>query len=228
MALDRLKALKERAEKAKGFSGDGESPFLSLKDGESVKIRFLQELDTDSEAYDDRRGKFEVIDEHASPKDFKITAKCTAETDGRCWACEQTSNPEIGKKWKPKMRIYANVAVVTEKDGKTPLAEPKVKILKQGFSDKGVGNDIINVIEEFEQLGDKYLKIARSGDNMNNTSYSLMPLGPKPITKAEEELELIPLDKFIKVIPYDEQPAFYMGESGESGGKSEEWLDKAG
>lgn len=226
MALDRLKAIKEKAEKAKGFSGDGESPFLSLKDGESVKIRFLQELDESSDSYDERRGAFEVIDEHSSPKDFKITAMCTLETEGRCWACEQTSNPEVGKKWKPKMRLYANVAVVTEKDGKTPLPEPKVKILKQGFSDKGIGNDVINIIEEFEQLGDKYLKFSRSGSGMNDTSYSLMPLGPKPITKAEQELELIPLDKFVKKVAYDDQPAFYMGESGESGGKSSDWLDE--
>jgi hypothetical protein len=221
MAIDRLKALKDKAEKAKGFAGDGESPFLSLKDGDKKKIRFLQELDESSESYDERRGRFEVIEEHTSPKDFKIAAKCTAESEGRCWACEQTSNPEIGKKWKAKLRLYANVLVRGEGD-----QPDKVKILKQGFSDKGVGNDVINIIEEFEQLGDKDLKFGRTGSGMNDTSYTLMPLAPKPLTKAEQELELIPLDKFIKEIPYDEQPAYYLGESGESGGKSGEWLDK--
>jgi hypothetical protein len=217
MAIKGLAAIKKKAEEKKGFSGDGESPFLSLKDGDSAKIRFLQELDEDSQAYDERRGAVLVLEEHSSPKDFKKTAMCTAETEGRCWACEQTSTPEIGKKWKPKMRFYANVIV------RNPDGEDKVKILKRGFSDKDVGNDVINIVEEFEALSDKDLKISRKGSKMNDTSYSLLPLAPKPLTKAEKELELIDPWKFVKNIPYDQQAAFYAGEETE-GGSSSEWL----
>jgi hypothetical protein len=220
MAISRLLALKERAEKAKGFQGDGESPFFNLKGGESAKIRFLQEIDDESPAYDERRGVFEVIDEHASPKDFKRTAACTAESEGRCWACEQTSVPEIGKKWKAKLRLYANV-LVRDPDG----GPSKVKILKRGFSDKDIGNDLLNIIEEFGALGDKDLKIKREGSGMNDTSWSVLPLPAKPLNEEDEKLELIPLDKFIKKVTYDDQAAYFSGESDEEGGKSKEWLD---
>lgn len=220
MAISKLAKIKAKAEKSRGFSGDGESPFFSLKGGQSAKIHFLQELDSESQYYDDRRGAFEVIEEHSSPQDFKITAECSLESEGKCWACEQTELPDIGKKWRPKLRFYANVLVRGE-DG----AEDKVKILKRGFSDKDVGSTVINIIEEFGEIGGKDLRIKREGSSMNDTSWSLLPLAPKKLTKAEGELELIPLDKFIKRIPYDDQSAFYSGESNDEGGKSEEWID---
>jgi hypothetical protein len=221
MALSgKLASLKERAEKAKGFSGDGESPFFSLKGGESAKIRFLQELDEDSPLYDERRGAFEVIDEHAHPKDFKKTAVCTAESEGRCWACEQTSNPDIGKKWKAKLRLYANVLV------RNPEGEDKVKILKRGFSDKDVGKYLVEFIEEFEALGGFDLKISRTGSGMNDTSWSVIPLAAKKMTADDEKAELIPLDKFIKRIPYDEQAAYFNGTDDGDGGSSEAWISE--
>lgn len=214
---------KKVAEKA--FTSDGEGVFVQLKDGESQKMRFLQELDESSPGYDERSGTITVIEEHSAPKNFKISAKCTAESEGRCWACEQTSDPNIGKKWNPKLRFYANVAVLTEKDGKTPLAAPKVKILKRGFSDKDVGNDLINIVEEFETLVDKDVKLSRKGAEMNNTSYSLLPLAPKASSKEVQALELIDPNKFIKIVAYENQAAFYSGEE-EEGGNAAEWLNK--
>lgn len=220
MAIKGLANIKKKAEETKGFSGDGESPFLQLKDGDSVKIRVLSEFDEDSPGYDERRGTITVIEEHSSPKNFKITAKCTAEDEGRCWACEQTSNPEIGKKWFAKMRYYTNVIV------RNPEGEDKVKLWKRGFSDKDVGNDLINIVEEFEQLSDKDLKLSRKGAGKNDTSYSLLPLGPKPLTKADLALDLIDPNKFIKVIAYEDQPAFYSGEMDDESGKASDWLNK--
>lgn len=218
MAIKGLQNIKKKAAE-KQFTGDGEKAFLSLADGDSYKIRFLQELDDESKSYDERRGTIQVVEEHVSPKNFKLTALCTADTEGRCWACEQTSLPEIGKKWKPKMRFYANVLV------RNPGGEDKVKILKRGFSDKDVGNDLINIVEEFEQLGDKDLKISRKGGGMNDTSYSLLPLAPKPLTKEEQGLDLIDPAKFMKNISYDDQAAYYAGESAEAGGKASEWIN---
>jgi hypothetical protein len=220
MAIGKLAAIKAKAEKAKGFQGDGESPFFSLKGGQSAKIRFLQELDDESPNYDERRGAFEVVEEHASPKDFKKTAVCTAESEGRCWACEQTSNPEIGKKWRAKLRLYANV-IVRNEDG-----DDKVKILKRGFSDKDIGNDVINIIEEFGSIGAQDLKVKREGNGMNDTSWSLLPLPQKPLSKEDEALELIPLDKFIKHVPYAEQAAYFSGDSDDEGGRSKDWIDE--
>ncbi len=148
MAIKGIANIKKKAAE-KAFTGDGEGVFVKLKDGESLKMRFLQELDDASPGYDERRGTILVLEEHSSPKNFKISAKCTAESEGRCWACEQTSDPNIGKKWNPKLRFYANVLV------RNPDGEDKVKILKRGFSDKDVGNDLINIVEEFETLVDK-------------------------------------------------------------------------
>jgi hypothetical protein len=218
MAIDKLKAIKERAEKAKGFAGDGESPFLQIKEPGAVKIRFLQELTDDSPVYDERRGLVYVYDEHTSPKDFKKAAECTAESEGHCWACEQQSNPEVGKKWKPKMRFIANVVVRGE--GDTP---DRVKLLKRGFSDKDIGGDLIDYAEEFGSLGGMDIKYKRDGKGMNDTSYSLIPLPPKPLSKDDQALELIDPAKFVKVISYADQAAFYLGESDGDGGSASDW-----
>ncbi len=217
MAIKGLAAIKAKAAEKSAFTNDGPI-FLQLKDGDSVKMRFLQELDDTSPAYDERRGAILVIEEHSSPKDFKKTAVCTADDEGRCWACEQTSNPDIGKKWSPKMRFYANV-LVRGKDG-----PDKVMILKGGFSDKGIGNDIVGIVEEFEQLGDKDVKYSRKGSGMNDTSYSLLPLAPKPLTTEEKKLEVLDVNKFIKRVSYDDQAAFYAGELAETS-KASSWID---
>lgn len=217
MAIKGLDAIKKKAAEKKGFTNDGPL-FLQIKDGESTKLRFMQELEETSPNYDERRGLAQVIEEHASPKDFKRTAACTAEDEGRCWACEQTSNPEIGKKWKPRMRLYTNV-LVRGKDG----GEDKVMILKAGFSDKGIGDDVVNIAEEFGALGDKDVKYSRKGSGMNDTSYSLLPLAPKPLSKDEQTLELHDINKFIKRVSYDEQPAFYAGATEETS-KAKDWI----
>lgn len=224
MAIKGLQKIKEKAAEKSGFSGDGEGVFLQLKDGEKVKVRFLQELDDESPDLDERRGTVMVVEEHSSPKDFKRTAMCTADTEGRCWACEQTSNPEIGKKWRSKLRFYANVIVKTEKDGKTALDTPKVKLLKRGFSDKDIGNTLVGMAEEFS-LSSVDMTLSRNGAKMNDTSYNIFPVAPKPLTKDEKAMELFDPKKFLKEIPYDQQAAFYAGEE-EEGGNAGSWLDK--
>lgn len=203
-SLDKIKA--KAAEKT-GFA-DGEKAFLQLKDGESAVIRFLQELSADSPFYDDRRGTLVVVEEHVSPKDFKLRAVCTLNEEGRCWACEQMGLPEIGKKWKARMRFYSNVLVRME-DG------DKVKVLASGFGDKNVGKVIIDYAEEYDGLGGQDFKLSRSGAGMNDTSYRLIPKAPKPLTDDEQKLELIDLEKFIKYVEYDNQSEFYAGNTSE-------------
>jgi len=220
MAIKTLQDIKKKAESKKGsFDNSGESPFLSLKDGESVKIRFLQEFDESAETYDERRGLILTYDEHASPKNFKITGKCSAE-DGRCWACEQIRNEEIGKKWKAKYRFMANV-IVRGVDG----APDKVKILKRGFSDKDIGNDLVGIAEEFGSLGSQDIKFTRKGGGLNDTTYSIIPLGPKPLSKEDQALELIDYNKFVKTPAYDDQPDFYAGNTpSQEGSKASNWI----
>lgn len=213
-----LSAIKAKAEEKSKFTGDGESPFLTLKDGETAAIRFLQELDEDSPLYDDRRGTVAVVEEHTSPKDFKLRAVCTYEAENRCWACEQTTIPEIGKKWKARMRFYANVIVRGD-------AGDKVKILAQGFSAKNVGSMLIDMAEEYGNLGGQDFKMSRKGAGMNDTSYSLLPRPPKPLSKADGELEVIDLSKFIKYVPYESQAEFYSGNAKEEAAGKESWVN---
>lgn len=216
MALKSIKDIKKKVESKQGGNFDGESPFLTLKDGDKYRIRFLQEFEEDSELYDERRGTVRVVEEHTSPKNYKLRAVCTAEDEGRCWACEQTSNPEIGKRWRPRLRFYTNV-IVRGDDG------DKVKILAQGFGGKNIGTDMLEAAEEYGALGGQDFNLKRRGSGMNDTEYSLLPLAPKEMSDEDKALEVIDLDKFIKTIPYAEQAAFYAGESDSNGGDKEDW-----
>lgn len=216
MALKSIKDIKKKVESKQGGNFDGESPFLSLKDGDKFRIRFLQEFEEDSDLYDDRRGIVRVVEEHTSPKDYKLRAVCTAEDEGRCWACEQTSNPEIGKRWRPRLRFYTNV-IVRDDSG------DKVKILAQGFGGKNIGTDMLEAAEEYGALGGQDFNLKRRGSGMNDTEYSLLPLAPAEMSEADQKLELIDIDKFLKTIPYSEQAAFYSGESDSNGGDKEDW-----
>jgi hypothetical protein len=216
VAIKGLEKINQKIAEKATFTGDGESPFLTLKDGEKYTVRFIQELDSDVESYDERRGLIQVVEEHTSPKNYKLRAVCTFEEEGRCWACEQTTLPEIGKKWKPRMRFYANVLV----RGDTP----KVKILAQGFGDKNIGKLLVDMAEMYEGLGATDFVLSRSGSGMNDTSYRLLPLPKsKALSKEEQTLEVKDLTKFIKHVPYDAQSAFYLGTEGDGG--SDDWVE---
>lgn len=206
-SLDKIRA---KVEEKSGFTGDNESPFLTLKDGDSYDIRFLQEIDDEVATYDERRGLMAIVEEHTGqgPEGYKRRAVCTAEEDGRCWACEQTSLPDIGKKWKPRMRLYTNVIVRGDED--------KVKILAQGFGDKNIGKLLISYNDEYEGLGGQDFKIKRTGAGMNDTSYMLIPKPPKALSEADLALELKDLSKFIKYVPYENQADFYAGNETET------------
>lgn len=209
-SLDKIRA---KVEEKSGFSGDDESPFLTIKDKESYSVRFLQEIDDEVATYDERRGLIAVVEEHTGqgPEGYKRRAVCTIEEDGRCWACEQTTLPEVGKKWKPRMRFYANVIVRGENGG-----EDKVKILAQGFGDKNIGKMLIGYNDEYEGLGGQDFKVSRTGAGMNDTSYMMMPRPPKALSDADLALELKDLGKFIKYVPYENQADFYAGNEVES------------
>lgn len=217
-ALKGLQSIKDKAESKKGGNFDGESPFLQLKDGDAFKIRVLQEFDDSFTGYDERKGPIVVVEEHTAPQNYKRRAVCTLEEEGHCWACQQVAaGGENAKKWKSKMRFYANVLVRVEE------GDPKVKILAQGFGDKNVGTNLIEIAVETGGLTGQDMKLSRSGAKMNDTNYTIFPLPPKALTKAEKELEMIDLSNFIKFIPYQEQADYY--NSTDEGGPKKDWLD---
>jgi hypothetical protein len=62
--------------------------WLKVEDGQSVKIRFINEIDPDSPNYDEKRGLAIVVAEHTNPKDYRRKAVCTLDDEGRCFGCE--------------------------------------------------------------------------------------------------------------------------------------------
>lgn len=210
-----LKDIKQRAEEKASF--DGEGAFLKLKDKESIKLRFLQELDEESPNYDERRGLITVVEEHVSPKNFRRRAVCTLEQDQRCWACEQRSIPDIGKKWRSKMRFYANV-VVRGTDG----ADDKVKVLAQGFSKQNVGSALIAFAEEYQTVTGQDYKLTRTGAGMNDTTYGMIPLASKALSKDDAQREIIDVSQFIQYIKYEDQAEYYTS-SDDSTAEKKDW-----
>lgn len=199
----------------------GESPFLTLKDGESRKIRFIQEVDEQFSSYDARRGILLVINEHSNPSDFRKKAVCTFDADdsrARCFGCERYNrDDEVLKKWRPRMRLYANVIVRGDTGG------DKVKILSQGFGDKAVGETIIDMAVEYDGICNQDFKLSRQGSSMNDTKYSLLPLAARPLSKEDLAFEVIDLTKIIKFIDYKDQAEFYGGTESLSEASKKEW-----
>ena len=98
-----LANIKSLIDKPKGADGP-KARWLKLEDGQSVKIRFLNEVDADSKNYDDVRGLAIVVAEHTNPKDYRRKAVCTMEEEGRCYGSEMNRrDPKAG--WKARLQI---------------------------------------------------------------------------------------------------------------------------
>ena len=81
-----LKAINALLEKPKYDNEGPKVKWLKLADGQSAKIRFIEELDEDSANYSQDRGLALVVKEHVNPKDYKRKAVDTMESEGRYWA----------------------------------------------------------------------------------------------------------------------------------------------
>ena len=105
-----LKNIETLLEKPK-YENDGPKvKWLKLADGQSVKIRFVEELDEDSANYNEKRGLALVVKEHTNPKDYKRKAVDTMESEGRDWAEEMhRKDPKAG--WGGRLRFYINVQI---------------------------------------------------------------------------------------------------------------------
>lgn len=183
--------------------------WLSLQDGESVRIRFLQELDEDSETHSDKNGVGFLAVEHTSPKDYRRKAVCTAD-EGGCYACDQAraaSSKEERAPWRQKTRLYINVLVDNGKD------DPYVAILSQGTSGKSITPTLLEFALENGQITNRWWKVKRTGKEMSNTSYSLIPFDAKGDLPSIEDYEVFDLEKaVIRNVPLAEQSSFYNNE----------------
>jgi hypothetical protein len=201
-----LKDLNKALDKP-SYSGDeNKGRWFKLEDGESIKVRFLQELDPDSPNYDQARGCGFIALEHVNPKDYRKKALDTMESEGRDWANEQhRKDPKAG--WKARTRLYTNVLV---DDGKE---EPYVAILSQGTSGKTITPTLIEYAGEMGSITNLMWRIKRNGTK-TDTSYTIIPLAKDETPFDFSGLELFDLEKTaVRHVPYSEQEAFYMGQS---------------
>ena len=202
-----LKELNKVMDKPQVTSGEGsKARWVKLEDSESIKIRFLQELDPDSPTYNQKNGLGFIAVEHTNPKDYRRKALCSMEDQGKCWGCEQ-HRKDYKAGWKGRSRLYINVLV---DDGKE---DPYVAILSQGSSGKTVTPTLIEYAGEMGSITNLMWRIKRTGTK-TDTSYTIIPLQKDESTFDSSGLELYDLETVaVRDLPYAEQEAFFSGES---------------
>lgn len=186
--------------------------WLKLADGQSVKIRFIEELDEDSANYSEDRGLALVVKEHTNPKDYKRKAVDTMDTEGRDWAEEMhRKDPKAG--WRARLRFYCNVLV---DDG---IDAPYVAIWSMGVSKQSSFNTIREYALETGSISNVLWKLKRNGQG-TETSYTLIPSAPDSEPFDWTDVKPFPLEMALNQIPYAEQEAFYLGFDGPAGGSA--------
>lgn len=198
-----LKDINALLDKPKYDENSPRVKWLKLADGQSVKIRFIEELDEDSANYDPKRGLAIVVKEHTNPKDYKRKAVDTMDEEGRDWAEEMhRKDPKAG--WRARLRFYCNVLV---DDG---IDAPYVAIWSMGISKQSSFNTIREYALETGSISNLTWKLKRNGQG-TETNYTLIPSIPDTEPFAWESIEPYPPEMALKKIPYAEQEAFYLG-----------------
>ena len=198
-----LKNINALVDKPKYESTGTKVRWLKLADGQSVKIRFIEELDEDSANYNEARGLALVVSEHTNPKDYKRKAVDTMDTEGRDWA-EEMHRKDMKAGWRARLRFYCNVLV---DDG---IEAPYVAIWSMGVSKQSAFNTIREYALETGSISNLTWKVKRNGQG-TETSYTLSPGGPDKEPFDWASIEPFPLEKALNKIPYAEQEAFYLG-----------------
>lgn len=203
--LKNINALLDRPQ----YENDGPKlRWLKLADGQSVKIRFIEELDEDSANYNENRGLALVVKEHVNPKDYKRKAVDTMDTEGRDWA-EEMHRKDMKAGWRGRLRFYCNVLV---DDG---LEAPYVAIWSMGISKQSSFNTIREYALETGSISNVLWKLKRNGQG-TETNYVMIPSAPDKEPFAWGDTKPQPLESALKKIPYAEQEAFYLGFDGPS------------
>lgn len=199
------------ATKSTGSSGSRIN-FFKLEDGESIFVRFLQELDYDSETFAEEAGVGLIAIEHNAPgpQGWKRKALCTSD-EGECWACEQYASSDKNE-WRPKSRLYINL--LAEKDGE--------EVVQVWNAPRSVAAYLLEFSSEEGAITNRRFKVTRTGRG-TDTKYLLMGKSVDSEAYDVTQHELVDVEeRLLKVIDYDKQEAFYLGdEDGGSEGSGE-------
>ena len=198
-----LKNINDLLDKPKYDESKPRVKWLKLADGQSAKIRFVEELDEDSSNYSADRGLALVVKEHTNPKDYRRKAVDTMDTEGRDWAEEMhRKDPKAG--WRARLRFYCNVLI---DDG---VEEPYVAIWSMGVGKQSPFNTVREYALETGSISNLTWKLKRNGVG-TETSYTLIPSAPDTEPFDWSGVEPFPLESALNKIPYAEQEAFYLG-----------------
>ena len=198
-----LKNINALLDKPKYDSDKPRVRWLKLADGQSVKIRFIEELDEDSAHYDAERGLSLVVKEHTNPKDYRRKAVDTMDSEGRDWAEEMhRKDPKAG--WVGRLRFYCNVLV---DDG---IDEPYVAIWSMGVGKQSAFNTIRDYALETGSISNLTFKLKRNGQG-TETSYTLIPGSPDTEPFEWSSVKPYDLNLALNHVPYAEQEAYYLG-----------------
>jgi hypothetical protein len=196
-AMDRPSAMPEGGAKVR---------WVKLEDGQSVKVRFVNELDEDSPNYDPERNLAIVVSEHTNPKDYKRKAVCTMDSEGRCFGCEMArKEPKSG--WRSRFRFYTNLLI---EDG---VEAPYVAVWSQGVGKQSAFNTIREYAIETGSISNRVWRMKRQGTG-TDTTYILLPGDPDTDKHDWSGVEPFNLEKVVREVPYPEQESFYLGFDG--------------
>lgn len=208
-----LKAMEQAIDKPRVTEGTGPKVrWLKMDDSQAVKVRFVNELDSDSPNYDESRDLAIVVAEHTNPKDYKRKAVCTMDSEGRCFGCEMArKEPKSG--WRARLRFYTNLLV---DDG---LETPYVAVWSQGVSKQSAFNNVREYALETGSVSNLNWKLKRQGTG-TDTTYVLLPSAPDTEPFDWSGIEGYNLEKVVRELPYAEQEAFYLGFDGPTTGSA--------
>lgn len=207
--LKGLKAMEQLDRPSASAGGDGTKVrWLKLEDSQSVKVRFINELDEDSPNYDAARDVAIVVSEHTNPKDYKRKAVCTMDSEGRCFGCEmarrQTEADRKQGSWRARFRYYTNLLV---DDG---MEEPYVSVWSQGVGKQSAFNTLKEYAIDTGSISNRSWRMKRQGSG-TDTTYIILPGDPDNEKYNWGNIEPFNLEKVVRQVPYAEQESFYLG-----------------
>jgi len=176
---------------------------------ETRNIRFLQELDEESEAYNAEKGLTIFAVEHspAGNEGWKFRVLCTLEEEGRCYFCElNQEDPELGLK--QKTNFYANIV---DEDG-------EIKVFSRSAYSTVV-NTLTEYYDEEGNITDTGWRISKSGSG-RNTQWSALPSKKMPQIKDGETIVDL-RETVIRHIAYPEQQVAWEKFAGSNATESE-------